>query len=31
MKGFVENFLLTAQCDHWKVATDTFRFQEVLK
>jgi hypothetical protein len=30
-KAFVQNFLLTAQGDHWKVATDTFRHQEVLK
>ena len=28
-KPFIQNFLLTAQGDHWKVATDTFRFQEV--
>ena len=27
-KPFQQNFLLTAQGDHWKVATDTFRHQE---
>lgn len=29
-KPFQQNFLLTAQGDHWKVATDTFRLQEVI-
>ena len=27
-KPFQQNFLLTAQGDHWKIATDTFRHQE---
>ena len=27
-KPFQQNFLLTAQGDYWKVATDTFRHQE---
>ena len=27
-KPFQQNFLLTAQGDFWKVATDTFRHQE---
>jgi len=29
-KPFQQNFMLTARGDHWKVATDTFRHQEVF-
>jgi len=29
-KPFQQTFLLTARGDHWKVATDTFRYQETF-
>jgi len=30
-KPFQQIFLLTARGDHWKVATDTFRYQETIQ